>query len=131
MSQVKPRILCVDDHEDTCQMLVLLFGHEGYEVETATDPDEALRLAGERRYDLFILDGRYGGVPRPDLCPKLLALDPEARIVIYSGAVSHSERAEEVCEGARAYVAKPDISALVAAVKAALAPDTGKSVGSN
>ena len=131
MPQDKPRILCVDDHEDTCQMLSLLLSHEGYEVETSPDPDEALRLARERRFALFILDGRYNGVPRPDLCAKLIELDPGTPIIIYSGAVSRSERAEELCAGARAYVAKPDIQALVVAVNAALAPDARKSASSN
>ncbi|MCA1815019.1 MAG: response regulator [Acidobacteria bacterium] len=120
MGQDKPRILCVDDHEDTCQMLSLFFEHAGYEVGTTGDPEEALRLARERLFDLYVLDGRYNGAPRPDLCAKLLELDPGASVVIYSGAVSHSERAEELCEGARAYVAKPDMKGLVEAVKAAL-----------
>jgi CheY-like chemotaxis protein len=121
MPDKKFRILCVDDHEDTCFMLSTLFGQIGYEVETSADPDDALRLAREGRFDLFIVDGRYQGVARPDLCDSILALNPSARIIFYSGMAQDSARAQSLCAGATAYVGKPDIKNLVAAVKEVLA----------
>jgi DNA-binding response OmpR family regulator len=117
----KPRIICVDDHEDTCFMLSTLFGQQGYDVLTTGDPEEALRLATEGRFDLFVLDGHYHGVSRLDLCERVRELDPRARVIFYSGAAQESERAEGLLAGASAYVVKPDIKGLLAAVKKILA----------
>jgi DNA-binding response OmpR family regulator len=122
MTGKKPRIICVDDHEDTCFMLSTLFGQFGYDVLTTGDPDDALRLAREQRFDLFILDGHYQGVSRLDLCARVLELDPLAQIIFYSGAARETEREEGLGAGAKAYVVKPDIKGLVAAVKKLLSP---------
>ena len=120
MPDKKFRILCVDDHEDTCFMLSTLFGQMGYEVETTGEPDDALRLAREGRFDLFVLDGRFAGVARTDLCGSILSLNEGARIIFYSGAVQESDREQALCAGATAYVGKPDIKALVETVKQVL-----------
>jgi CheY-like chemotaxis protein len=45
MSARARRILCVDDHADTCFMLQTLFGRAGHEVVSAANVGEALRLA--------------------------------------------------------------------------------------
>jgi CheY-like chemotaxis protein len=121
MPDKKFRILCVDDHEDTCFMLSTLFGQMGYEVQTSGDPDDALRLAREGRFDLFVLDGRFAGVARTDLCASILSLNERARIVFYSGMVEAVVREQALCAGATAYVSKPDIKALVETVKKVLA----------
>jgi CheY-like chemotaxis protein len=41
MPSVK-RILCVEDHADTCDLLTFLLGKEGYLAECATTSREAL-----------------------------------------------------------------------------------------
>ena len=121
MTSHKPRIICVDDHEDTCFMLSPLFGQMGYDVLTTGDPEEALRLAAEGRFDLFVLDGHYRGVSRLDLCARVRELDPHARVIFYSGAAQETERAKGLAAGASAYVVKPDIKGLMAAVRKLLA----------
>ena len=121
MTSHKPRIICVDDHEDTCFMLSTLFGQMGYDVLTTGDPEEALRLATEGSFDLFILDSHYRGVSRFDLCERLRGLDPHARVIFYSGAAQETERAKGLDAGASAYVVKPDIKALMAAVRKLIA----------
>ena len=45
MPQERCRVLIIDDHEDTSEMLKLLLGEEDYEVEIASTMQEALRLA--------------------------------------------------------------------------------------
>ena len=43
MSGTKCRILYVDDHEDSSEMVKLLFSESDYEVHTASSMDGALR----------------------------------------------------------------------------------------
>jgi CheY-like chemotaxis protein len=121
----KFQILCVDDHEDTCLMLSILFGQLGYEAETMCDPDDALARAREGRFDLYVLDGRFHGLERTDLCASILSLNPRARVVFYSGAAQDSDRERAMRAGATAYVAKPDIKALVAVVNDVLTRGSG------
>jgi CheY-like chemotaxis protein len=123
MPDKKFRLLCADDHEDTCLMLSTLFGQLGYEVETTSDPDGALAHAREDRFDLYIIDGRFHGSQRADLCAAILALNARARIVFYSGAAQDADRERALGAGAIAYVVKPDIKGLVAVVKNVLTPN--------
>lgn len=121
MPDKKFRILCVDDHADTCLMLSTLFGQMGYEVESATDPEVAHARAREVHFDLYVLDGRFQGRERTDICAALSTLDPHARVIFYSGDAQDDARDRAFEAGACGYVAKPDIKGLVAAVKKALA----------
>jgi CheY-like chemotaxis protein len=51
-----PKILLVDDHADTLQILSRLLRRVGYGVTTATGVRNALELAAEQRFDLLISD---------------------------------------------------------------------------
>jgi PAS domain S-box-containing protein len=57
------RILIADDNRDAAESLALLLGTEGYEVRTAFDGEEAIRLAEEFRPDTALIDI---GMPRLD-----------------------------------------------------------------
>ena len=46
MSPKKCRVLCIDDHDDTSEMLKLILAQEDYEVETAVTAQDALEMAG-------------------------------------------------------------------------------------
>ena len=49
-------ILIVDDDESTCEILALIFGRKGYEVETAGTGREALEKTRTSLFDLTLLD---------------------------------------------------------------------------
>jgi CheY-like chemotaxis protein len=55
-SSKKHRILIVDDHEDTREILRVLLEHHGYEVIQAESGEAAIRQLGELNPDLVILD---------------------------------------------------------------------------
>src|SRR5258705_10115269 len=58
MTNTKCRILCVDDHLDTSEMLQLLLAEEDYEVRTAGTIEEASAIAQSEEFDLYVLDKR-------------------------------------------------------------------------
>jgi DNA-binding response OmpR family regulator len=58
MSEPKCRILYVDDHEDSSEMLKLLLAPMNYEVQAAHTVDNALKLARSVNFDLYVLDKR-------------------------------------------------------------------------
>jgi two-component system response regulator RegX3 len=116
MSKSKCRILCVDDHRDTSEMLQLLLVEENYEVHTAASMKEATVLATEIEFDLFVLDKRLPDGTGIELCEILHVLKPEIPCIFYTGDAYEIHRHEAMEAGAAAYVAKPDIEELISSV---------------
>lgn len=121
MADSKCRVLCVDDHHDTSEMLELLLSKEDYEVDTAGTMEEACNLALERQYDLFVLDRRLPDATGLELCERLQEITPGVPCIFYSGDAYELHRREAIAAGAAAYIAKPDIDGLIEAVQKLLA----------
>jgi CheY-like chemotaxis protein len=117
----KCRVLCVDDHHDTSEMLELLLSREDYEVETAATMEHACRLATKKQFDLYVLDRRLPDATGLELCERLQELSPGVPCIFYSGDAYELHRREAIAAGAAAYVAKPDIDGLIDAVQKLLA----------
>ena len=116
MPQVKCRILCIDDHEDTSEMLKLILSHEDYEVMTASTIDEALQLAKSHEFDLYVFDKHLPDGSGLELCTKLIANTPGVPCIFYTGDAYDIHRSEALEAGADAYVAKPDVEGLIESV---------------
>jgi len=121
MAQVKCRILCIDDHEDTSEMLKLLLSQEDYEVMTAVSMQEALQMATSHEFDLYVLDKRLPDGSGLELCSKLNVVTPGISCIFYSGDAYDIHRVEALAAGADDYVAKPDIDGLIESVRNLLA----------
>lgn len=50
------RVLVVDDDRASCELLREIFAGQGWLVETALNPDEALQKAGSEEFDLVVSD---------------------------------------------------------------------------
>ena len=121
MAPSKCSVLCVDDHNDTSEMLELLLSREDYEVQTAATMEEACKLAEERQFDLYVLDRRLPDATGLELCERLQVITPGVPCIFYSGDAYELHRREAIAAGAAAYVAKPDIDGLIDAVQKLLA----------
>jgi len=117
MSEIKCRILYVDDHEDSSEMLKLVLAEADYEVHIAETVEQALKLAQSLEFDLYVLDKRLPDGSGMDLCRALAKLTPGVPCVFYSGDVYEIHRQEAIEAGARAYIPKPDLDALIAEVQ--------------
>ena len=112
MPENKCRILCVDDHRDTSEMLCLLLGQD-YEVEIAATMEEAKSLATEKEFDLYVLDKRLPDGTGLQLCQTLTTLTPQIPCIFYSGDAYAIHRSQAFEAGATAYIPKPDIDQLI------------------
>jgi signal transduction histidine kinase len=63
--QVRRSILIADDNADALESLALMLRMEGHVVHCASDGEEALALAGERKPEIVVLDV---GMPKLDGC---------------------------------------------------------------
>ena len=121
MPDSKCRILCVDDHKDTSEMLSLLLSQEDYDVACALSASEALGLAAGEKFDLYVLDKRLPDADGLALCQKLAEITPGVPCMFYTGDAYAIHRYEAIAAGAAAYVAKPDIEGLIENVRKLLA----------
>ena len=112
----KCRILCVDDHHDTSEMLKLLLSEEDYEVTICSTLEQACALAVSHEFDLYVLDKRLPDGSGVDLCTILNRLTPSVPCIFYTGDAYEIHRLEAMAAGAAAYIPKPDIDGLIEAV---------------
>ena len=116
---MNPRILFVEDHEDTRSMIRLLLGNQGYQVETAESLNEGLELAQNKAFDLFLLDYQLDDGNGKELCEKIREFDSDTPILFFSA--SHPKVQQDAVEcGAQGFILKPDIDALHGEIDRAL-----------
>jgi CheY-like chemotaxis protein/predicted transcriptional regulator len=90
-----PKIMLVEDEPDTLLTYKTFLAAEGYDVETFTDPYEALNRfikMNQHYYDLIITDIRMPGMNGLQLYQKLNAIDNSVKILF----VSALDAAEEL-----------------------------------
>jgi two-component system, cell cycle response regulator len=121
MSRPKCRILCIDDHEDTSEMLQLILANEDYKVATAPTAKQALEMAATEEFDLYVLDRHLPDASGLELCQKLAEVTPGVPCIFYTGDAYEIQRHEAIAAGADGYVAKPDIDKLIESVHQLLA----------
>lgn len=111
------RVLCVEDDEDTRDMLKLLLGYADFEAAVAPDADAALRLMERERFSLYVLDGGLSGISGLSLCERVRASDARTPIIIFSGNASPFDIRAGLLAGADAYVVKPNTNEIVPTVR--------------
>jgi CheY-like chemotaxis protein len=116
MYKGKCLILYVDDHEDSAEMFRLMLSSEDYEVQIAHSVEEAMAKTQSQEFDLYVLDKRLPDGSGTELCRMLNILSPGIPCIFYTGDAYEIHRQEAFAAGARAYVAKPDVEALIQTV---------------
>jgi CheY-like chemotaxis protein len=111
-SVAKKRILCVDDHEDTRDMMGVLLGEYGYEAVIAGSVSDALERARAGGLALCILDHWITEGSGVELCQQIRAFDSYIPIMFYSGAAYKADIQKGLDAGAQAYLVKPDFDHL-------------------
>jgi DNA-binding response OmpR family regulator len=107
-SVARKRILCVDDHEDTRDMMRVLLDAYGYEPIIAGSVSDALQSARFGGLALCILDHWLTESSGIELCQQIRAFDSQMPIMFYSGAGYSADIQKGLDAGAQAYLVKPD-----------------------
>jgi DNA-binding response OmpR family regulator len=132
MSKIeKPHVLLADDNEATCTLLTALLHHD-FNVDVATDGNEAIERMRTRRYGALLLDLRMPYADGFVVLDFLKEQQPEMlrNVLIVTAALSRSELQRAESYGVCAIVAKPfDIEILLAAVRECASPDEGRALG--
>jgi DNA-binding response OmpR family regulator len=120
MDQAK-RVLIVEDDVHIANLLRMHLRDESYVVEHAADGNAGMRLLGEGRWDMLILDLMLPGVDGLEICKRARTMARYVPIIITSARSSEVHRILGLELGADDYLAKPfSVLELVARVKALL-----------
>jgi two-component system, OmpR family, phosphate regulon response regulator PhoB len=117
------RILIVEDEEPLTLLLRYNLEAEGYTVEVAMRGDDAEVKISESPPDLMVLDWMLPGLSGIELCRRLRARPPTARlpIIMLTARGEEGERVRGLATGADDYIVKPfSLPELIARIGALL-----------
>src|SRR5262245_19870918 len=103
----RKRILCVEDHADTSALLKTILEQDGYEAVGASTVAEALELARNQGFDLYLIDRWLPDGEGIELCRTIRTFDSNTPIVFLTADVRETTRAQAMAAGAQGYMVKP------------------------
>src|SRR6185295_9484189 len=101
------RVLYIEDHEDTRELVTLVLEQKCIEVVTGTTIKSGVALAGSQKFDLYLLDSWLPDGSGLDLCKRIRKFDAATPILFYSAAAYEADREQALKCGAQAYLVKP------------------------
>ena len=100
-------VLVVDDEQNFVNLLDWYLSKRGYEVRTALNGDEALKLVEKDSPDLALLDIRMGPVSGLSLLGEIKQRWPEIAVIMMTAYPTNDSRSQAFGRGAFAYFTKP------------------------
>ena len=104
-----PKVLVVDDHPDSLELLSTILTIEKYEVEISTDGISAIQAARAKPPDVVLLDVNMSSMNGFEVCQQLRANGSTAEIpIIFISASSETNnKIKAFKEGGNDYITKP------------------------
>ena len=112
-----PRALCVEDDEDSRELLIALLRQALIEAQAVGTALQAISSIQTERFDLYLLDSQLPDVDGFDLCRQIRDFDTDTPILFFSGAAYEADKKRGIEAGANAYVIKPDFDTLLGTIK--------------
>ncbi len=112
MASPSPRLLIVDDQADIIEALRLLLKHDGYAIDAAQSPADALAQLGAREYDGALVDLNYSrdttsGSEGLDLVQQMVGVDATLPVIVMTAWASIDTAVAAMRRGAHDYIEKP------------------------
>ena len=109
MTEDAPRtVLVVDDEPTIVEVVARYLERAGFETHEAADGPEALRIAGEHRPDLVVLDLMLPGIDGLEVMRQLHErAGPRIAVILLTARGEESDRLVGLRDGADDYVVKP------------------------
>ena len=113
------KVLLVEDDRSILLGIEKNLRFEGYEVVTATDGEEGLRLAFDAHPDLILLDLMLPKLNGFEICRAVRKRDPAVAILVLTAKTMEADKITGLDLGADDYVTKPfSVKELLARVRA-------------
>ncbi len=113
--------MVIDDDEKITSLLRRSLAFEGYEVSTASDGAEGLRLLGQRAADLVVLDVMMPRIDGWEVCRRIREAGIVAPVLMLTAKDDVQDRVKGLDMGADDYLVKPfALEELMARIRALL-----------
>lgn len=103
----KRTVLVVDDEESLREVLSTELTKEGYDVQTASDGDEAIGILGTEKFHLVLLDIKMPRMSGFDVLKHIRGQHPGTKVVMLTGFADLKNAIESKKLGADDFVSKP------------------------
>ena len=110
------RILVIDDTKNIRLLLTKCLEHEGYQVETASDGQEALDMFKNSKYDLAFLDIKMSRLSGTEVLKSIREMGIETPVIIITAYATVKNAVECTKMGAVTYIQKPFTAEKIRAV---------------
>jgi CheY-like chemotaxis protein len=107
MNQNKGRILWIDDEIELLKPHIILLEQRGYNVETATNGEDAIEMVKKTHYDLTFLDESMVGISGLETLPILKEIDPSTPVVMVTKNEAESVMEDAIGRKIDDYLTKP------------------------
>ena len=115
------KILAIDDEQSIRHLIESEFTLEGYEVKTAKDGPEGLKLLDTQTFGVVLLDIRLPRMNGMEVLRRLKKRSPSTEVLIITGYGDIKTAVESLKLGAREYITKPfKLDELLGLVQSAL-----------
>jgi DNA-binding response OmpR family regulator len=114
------RILYIEDHADTRELVTIILRQNEYDVITGSTIEAGIDLARSGRFDLYLLDSWLPDGSGLDLCKRIREFDPLTPILFYSAAAYDADREDALKSGAQGYLIKPSQTSELCSLVSAL-----------
>jgi len=107
LSHYIPRILIIDDEKrirDGCRAVL---SKEGYEVASAKDGKQGLKMIELQHYDIVLLDLMMPQFCGFDVLPAIKSLHPDSVIIVITGYATLEHSIKAIKKGAFDFIPKP------------------------
>lgn len=112
------KILIVDDEKSIRHTLKDILEYEKYEVVTAENGKDALKIAGSAAFDMVFCDIKMDGMDGIEVLEKLQSTQPDVPVVMISGHGTIDTAVEAIKKGAYDFIEKPlDLNRVLIAVR--------------
>ena len=100
-------VLWVDDEAELLEPHRMFLRDKGFEVESATNADDAAELVRRRPFDLVLLDEQMPGTRGLESLAELREIDPNVRVVMVTKSEEDSTLTEALGSDIAGYLVKP------------------------
>jgi signal transduction histidine kinase len=101
------RVLVVDDEPSVVELFRDFLGSQNYELFTAVNGEEAVRMLESVRPEVVLTDINLPGLSGLEVMREAKRVDPEVSVIVVTGHASASSAIDALRQGAYDYITKP------------------------
>jgi DNA-binding NtrC family response regulator len=104
------KVLLVDDEKDFIESLAERLQLRGFDVKTALNGDDAIKLVSENEFDVIILDVKMPGKSGIETLKEIKNINQLSQVIMLTGHATVESAIQGMKLGAYDYIMKPTVT---------------------